>query len=53
MMPEREEEDLAGSTEADLDRAEEADETERLETLEKVREKLESELEERDETPPA
>jgi hypothetical protein len=52
-MSEREDEDLVDSTEADLDRAEQGDEAERLETLEKVREKLESELEERDETPPA
>jgi hypothetical protein len=52
-MAEREEEDLVDSTASDLDGAEEGDEAERLETLEKVREKLESELEERDETPPA
>jgi hypothetical protein len=50
---ENEEEEIVESTRSDLDRAEDAGEDERLETLERVREKLESELEERDETPPA
>lgn len=49
----REEEGLAESTREELDRGEESDEQRRLETLESVRKRLESELEERDQTPPA
>lgn len=49
----QEDEDLVEGTQEELDRAEDSDEQRRLETLERVRERLESELEERDQTPPA
>jgi len=52
-MEERPDDDLVTETESDLERAESADDEERLETLEKVRERLESELDDRDETPPS
>lgn len=52
-MTERENDDLVESTSDDLEGAESKDDKDRLETLERVREKLESELEERDGSPPA
>lgn len=45
--------DVVRDTQADMERAEEADDQTRLETLEKVHETLESGLNEGAETPPA
>lgn len=50
---EKRDDELMDETRRDLEGAESSDDRERLETLEKVHEKLESELEERGETPPA
>ena len=45
--------DLVGETASDMERAEAGDDQTRLETLEKVHDTLESELNEGAETPPA
>ncbi|MEA2452693.1 MAG: hypothetical protein QOG04_1403 [Actinomycetota bacterium] len=49
----RSEDDVVRDAEVEMDKAEEGDDQTRLETLEKVHEKLESELNEGAETPPA
>jgi hypothetical protein len=46
-------EDVVSESEADMEKAEGADDQTRLDTLEKVHETLESELNEGAETPPA